>query len=136
MWLSSAISQSRCSLMSTGIQGIHSFFKSPETQTALYDEFFSYFAADLTDRLLRRLELDDAVSAFGIHGMAGSWGILAVPFFASPYCQNTGDGAVIGLFYGGENFGDLFTTQLVGLVAVQAWAFGMVFTWLMVLDMV
>ncbi len=68
--------------------------------------------------------------------MAGSWGILAVPFFASPYCQNIGDGAVIGLFYGGENFGDLFATQLIGLLAVQAWAFGLVFTWLMVLDMV
>jgi hypothetical protein len=79
--------------------------------------------------------LDDAVSAFGIHGMAGCWGILAPAFFASKYCQNSGDDAVVGLFYGGgDGFGALLKWQVIGVVSVFAWSFFGIYTWLFLLD--
>ncbi|MCF7836261.1 ammonium transporter [Candidatus Gracilibacteria bacterium] len=61
--------------------------------------------------LLEKLQIDDAVGAFPVHGACGMLGTLAVGFFAT-------DG---GLFYGGgmKQLG----IQALGVVAVAAWVF-------------
>ena len=63
------------------------------------------------------LKVDDPVGAVSVHGACGAFGTLAVGLFAAP-----GYGESVGLFYGG-GVGQLLT-QLIGVVAVFAWAFG------------
>jgi Amt family ammonium transporter len=73
----------------------------------------------------RVLKADDPVGAVAVHGINGLWGMIALGLFAD---GTYGDGfngvagTVRGLFYGG-GFGQL-TSQLVGVVVVFAWAFG------------
>ena len=55
---------------------------------------------------------DDAVGAVSVHGICGIWGVLAVAIF------DTSD----GLFYGGGT--SLFGPQLIGILAIAAWAYG------------
>ncbi len=52
--------------------------------------------------LLDKLRLDDPVGAISVHGAAGIWGLMAVPF--------TNDGAS-------------FVSQAIGLVAILGWVF-------------
>ncbi|MFH1567615.1 MAG: ammonium transporter [Gemmatimonadota bacterium] len=58
-----------------------------------------------------RLRIDDPVGAVSVHGVCGAWGTLAcaVPFFCRP-----GEAAS-------------FTTQLIGVAAIFAFAFGTTF---------
>jgi Amt family ammonium transporter len=62
----------------------------------------------------RRL-LDDPVGAIAVHGVNGTWGVLAVGLFAEHG----------GLFMGG-GFNLLFV-QALGVTAVSLWAFGMTY---------
>ena len=61
------------------------------------------------------LKVDDPVGAISVHGVCGALGTLLVGFFAT-------DG---GLFYGGG--AALFTTQIIGVLTIGAWAFGLGF---------
>ncbi|SBV98533.1 conserved membrane hypothetical protein [uncultured delta proteobacterium] len=63
------------------------------------------------------LKIDDPVGAVSVHGVCGAFGTLMVAFFAAP---GYGSDAV-GLLYGGGF--SLFAPQLVGIVAIGAWAF-------------
>lgn len=56
--------------------------------------------------LLEKLQIDDPVGAFPVHGCCGLWGGIATGIFA--------DGAVM-------------TTQIIGTLVVCAWAFGAMF---------
>ncbi len=58
------------------------------------------------------LKIDDPVGAISVHGVCGAFGTLMVGFFST-------DG---GLFYGGG--GGLLLSQVIGVVAVAAWAMG------------
>ena len=60
---------------------------------------------------LEKKGFDDAVGAVSVHGICGIWGVLAVAIF------DTSD----GLFYGGG--GTLFGPQLIGILAIGAWAY-------------
>lgn len=60
-----------------------------------------------------RLHYDDALDAFGVHGIGGTWGALATGFFANPAINEAG----AGLFYG--NPGQV-KIQLVSIAA--SWA--------------
>ena len=53
---------------------------------------------------------DDAVGAISVHGVCGAWGVLAVAIF------DTND----GLIYGGSS---LFVPQIIGMLAIAAWAY-------------
>ena len=64
------------------------------------------------------LKIDDPVGAVSVHGVCGAFGTLMVAFFAAP---GYGSDAV-GLLYGGGF--SLFAPQLIGIVAIGAWAFG------------
>lgn len=63
-----------------------------------------------------RFMYDDALDAFGVHGIGGIWGTLAVGIFASPAVQP----AVKGLFSGS---GSLFFSQLLATITVGLFAF-------------
>ncbi len=53
---------------------------------------------------------DDAVGAISVHGVCGAWGVLAVAIF------DTND----GLISGGSS---LFVPQIIGMLAIAAWAY-------------
>ncbi len=61
---------------------------------------------------LEKKGFDDAVGAVSVHGICGIWGVLAVAIF------DTTD----GLVYGGGT--TLFLPQLIGILAIGAWAYG------------
>jgi len=63
-----------------------------------------------------RLGYDDALDAFGVHGIGGTWGALATGLFASKAINPLGAN---GLFYG--NPGQLWV-QFVGVVATWLFA--------------
>jgi Amt family ammonium transporter len=73
-------------------------------------------SVEFIDKVLR---IDDPVGAVSVHGVCGAWGTLAVGLFTVP---GLNDGTA-GLLYGG-GFG-LLSVQLLGVVTVFAWAFGM-----------
>ena len=68
--------------------------------------------------LFDKLKIDDPVGAISVHGVCGAWGTLAVGLFAQESF-----GGVNGLFFGGGI--DLFLVQLLGVVAVFIWSFGL-----------
>jgi len=66
---------------------------------------------------------DDAVGAISVHGVCGAWGVLAVAIF------DTSD----GLINGGSS---LFVPQIIGMLAIAAWAYITSFIVLKVIDSV
>ncbi|MDR3357809.1 MAG: ammonium transporter [Desulfovibrio sp.] len=66
------------------------------------------------------LKVDDPVGAVSVHGVCGAFGTVMVGLFAAP-----GYGERSGLLYGGGS--ELLFTQIVGVLAVFAWSFGMGF---------
>ena len=71
---------------------------------------------------LEKRGFDDAVGAISVHGICGIWGVLAVAIF------DTAD----GLVYGGGT--TLFGPQLIGILAIGAWAYGTSFFVFKVID--
>jgi Amt family ammonium transporter len=69
-----------------------------------------------------RLQIDDPVGAVSVHGVCGAFGTLAVGIFAT-------DG---GLLFGGGI--SLLITQLIGVVTVFFWAFGLGFVLFKAID--
>ncbi|MCA8987240.1 MAG: ammonium transporter [Planctomycetaceae bacterium] len=65
-----------------------------------------------------KIRIDDPVGAISVHGVCGAWGTIACGLFAQDIYGGGGD----GLFYGG-GAGQLIT-QLIGIGAFFAWAFG------------
>ncbi len=59
----------------------------------------------------KKLGYDDSLDVFGIHGMAGTWGIIANGLFANPKINPLGT----GLFYGNSK---QIITQVIGIVVV------------------
>ncbi len=72
----------------------------------------SYFAISY---LKPKLGYDDALDVFGIHGMSGIWGSIAVGLFAAPFINSLGT----GLFYG--NPGQLWI-QIIAVAAVAGYS--------------
>lgn len=77
----------------------------------------SYFAI----RLRQRRRLDESLDVWGCHGMGGLWGALATGLFATKTINPAG---ADGLFYGNPS---QFLIQLVTVIAVVAFSFGMTF---------
>ncbi len=75
-----------------------------------------------------RLGYDDALDVFGIHGVCGITGTLAIGVFASPIINSVTTG---GILFG--NF-TLIGVQLLAIVVVAIYAFGMTFVIAKVLD--
>lgn len=83
----------------------------------------------------RVLKVDDPVGAVSVHGVNGLWGMIALGLFAD---GTYGDGfngvagAVRGLLYGG-GFNQL-GAQLIAVVVVAAWSFGVMWVFFTVQD--
>ena len=75
---------------------------------------------DLAVRFLVRLNLDDALSVWGVHGIGGTWGALATGLF-------------VGVGFGGiaaftdASRAEQILNQVISIVATWAWAFVMTF---------
>ncbi|HHL34444.1 MAG TPA: ammonium transporter [Desulfobulbaceae bacterium] len=65
-----------------------------------------------------RMHIDDPVGAVSVHGVCGAWGTIAA-----------------GLFNIGGTTAAIMTTQIIGVVAAFAWAFGTAFILFKVIDM-
>ncbi len=74
-----------------------------------------YFAVAV---LKEKLGYDDALDAFGVHGIGGTWGAIATGICAPADVNPTG---AHGLFYGDSH---LFTAQLISIVVAYALAIG------------
>ena len=77
----------------------------------------------LATGLLGRLHIDDAIGAVPVHLAAGIWGTLAVALFGDPALLGTGLGALAQL-----------QVQATGVLVAGAWAFGIAYTLLWMLD--
>ena len=75
---------------------------------------------DLAARFLVKLNLDDALSVWGVHGIGGTWGALATGLF-------------VGVGFGGiaaftdASRAEQILNQVISIVATWAWAFVMTF---------
>ncbi|HET6350653.1 MAG TPA: ammonium transporter, partial [Coriobacteriia bacterium] len=84
----------------------------------------------------RVLKVDDPVGAVSVHGVNGAWGMIALGLFADGSYGagwNGVDSAVTGLFYG--NGGQLIA-QLIAVVTVFVWSFGMHYVFFKIQDAV
>jgi len=73
---------------------------------------------------------DDSLDAFGVHGISGIWGAIAVGLFASKGVNPAG---ADGLFYGNAH---QFFVQLAGAAAVTVYAFTVSFILLKIISAV
>jgi len=71
-------------------------------------------------QLKAKLGYDDALDAFGVHGVGGTWGAIATGLFASTAVNPAG---ADGFFFGNPS---LVVTQLIGVVVT--WAFAAIMT--------
>ena len=83
-----------------------------------------------------KLKLDDPVGAISVHCVNGLWGVISLGLFAD---GSYGDGVngvaggVTGLFYGDAS---QFVAQLIAVVVLFVWGFGVSFVFFKVLDKV
>mmetsp|Transcript_65565 Transcript_65565/g.142290 ORF Transcript_65565/g.142290 Transcript_65565/m.142290 type:complete len:473 (+) Transcript_65565:49-1467(+) len=66
--------------------------------------------------LLPRLQIDDVVDAFPVHGVCGCWSVLAAGLFGDPEEGHGGNGSLYG--------GDQFPTQIGSALIIGAWSAG------------
>jgi ammonium transporter len=81
-----------------------------------------------------KLKLDDPVGAISVHCVNGLWGVLSLGLFADgSYGDgwNGVEGKVTGLFYGDAG---QFAAQLIAVVVLFVWGFGVSFIFFKVLD--
>lgn len=76
-------------------------------------------------KFLEAKGIDDPVGAVSVHGTCGLWGLLSVGLFADGTYGNYAIETpfATGLFYGGG--GEQLLAQVISIVVVAAWAFGM-----------
>ncbi|MGI6565223.1 ammonium transporter [uncultured Methanosphaera sp.] len=85
--------------------------------------FVSYFAISY---LKPKLGYDDALDAFGVHGMSGTWGAILTGVFAAPAINGA-----TGLLYGNPS---QLGIQIISIVAVAVYAFIVTYIIAQVLD--
>ncbi len=82
----------------------------------------------------QKLKVDDPVGAVSVHGVCGSWGMIALGLFADGSFGNGWNGiagGVKGLFYGG---GSQFVAQFVGVIVTIILVFVVMYVFFKVLD--
>jgi len=75
-------------------------------------------------KLKAAYKYDDALDAFGVHGVGGTLGAILTGVFATRACANLDDGRPLGLIEGESR---VFVGQIVAVAAT--WAFSIVVTW-------
>ena len=74
----------------------------------------SGFVYSFSSKLLEKLYIDDPIEASAVHGFGGMWGLIATGLFSKTHGVFSPDATDRGTFFG---------WQLVGLLAITAWAF-------------
>jgi len=85
----------------------------------------------LAVNLKSKFRYDDSLDVVGVHGVGSTWGMIATGLFSS-----TAINAAVkngGLFAGNTHF---FSVQLLAILVVWAYAFGVTFIILKALDMI
>jgi Amt family ammonium transporter len=77
---------------------------------------FCYFAV----RLAKKIRLDDSLDVFAVHGVGGTWGMLAAGLFVGVGFLGISDLVLPGVDRGGQ-----ILRQLGAIGAAWGWAFGM-----------
>ena len=85
--------------------------------------FVSYFGISY---LKPKLGYDDALDAFGVHGLSGTWGAILTGVFACPAINEAA-----GLLYGNPN---QLVIQIISIVAVALYSFIVTYIIAQVLD--
>lgn len=85
--------------------------------------FVSYFAISY---LKPKIGYDDALDAFGVHGMSGTWGAILTGVFASPAINEA-----TGLIYGNPS---QLGIQIISIIAVAVYSFIVTYIIAQVLD--
>jgi len=93
--------------------------------------FFCYLAT----RLRARLDLDDSLDVWAVHGIGGTWGALATGIFATGLVTTAAGfrGGIGGVIDGRP---EQLLAQMAGIAATWAYSFTMTFVILKVLDWV
>jgi len=86
---------------------------------------FCFFGVEL---LKERIQIDDALDVFAVHGIGGIWGSIATGIFAKASINGIGED---GLIYGGF---DQFVKQIVAVAVVLVFAAVATFVILKVID--
>jgi len=76
-----------------------------------------------TASLLERMRVDDPLGAVSVHGACGAWGALSVGIFGAPWSAHSASGSQLA-------------SQLVGIVAIAAWAAALSLACLVFIDRV
>jgi len=73
---------------------------------------------------LKKLQIDDPLDAAPVHAGAGIWGVLMAGLFSSKMNTTATYGKnMCGAFYGPScNGGDIFVTNLIGIITIVAWS--------------
>lgn len=77
------------------------------------------------EQLMEKLEIDDPVGAFPVHGLCGAWGVLFPGLLATEsyvvnvYNKPAGEG-LMGIFYGGK--GQFLACQIIAILVIAAWS--------------
>ncbi len=80
--------------------------------------------------LKNKLDWDDALDVWGVHGVGGILGVLMLGLFAS---KGINPGGANGLFHGDPSF---FVKEFVAVVALSIYAFGFTYLALMLINLV
>lgn len=78
--------------------------------------------------LKNKLGYDDSLDVVGIHGVGGTWGAIATGLFASKAVNEAGSN---GLFFGNPH---LLGIQIISILVIWIYAFGVTFILLKILD--
>ena len=87
--------------------------------------FISYYAISY---LKPKFGYDDALDAFGVHGLSGTWGAILTGVFASPAI-----GGISGLIYGNPS---QVIIQIISIIAVAVYSFILTYSIAKVIDKV
>lgn len=82
-----------------------------------------FFAVNLK----AKLQFDDSLDTFPVHGTGGTVGALLTGIFATKAVNSAGGNGVLGGLFGGENAPGQFLTQLIAVLI--AWVMAAVGTW-------
>ncbi|XP_041376316.1 putative ammonium transporter 3 [Gigantopelta aegis] len=86
-----------------------------------------------TDAMMRRLHVDDPVSVFAVHGIGGSWGLIACGLFAHEDKVTFSYSKHNGLFKGGGVY--LLGVECLAIVSIATWSAITSFLFLKAIDL-
>lgn len=106
----------------TGLASISAGCGVVEPWAAIVTGAVSGVLYNISSRFLVHIRLDDAVEAIPVHLAGGTWGVIAVGFFASPtkLALTYENSDHPGWFYDASD-GTLLGTQLLGLLFIYGW---------------